>query len=64
MYLLADRGHVVSVDIKEKRIDSTLYDSASHRPKKFSKRALNAAGIVCVDEIRKILPNLNKRDSN
>jgi hypothetical protein len=61
MYLLADRGHVVSVDIKEKRIDSTLYDSASHRPKEFSKRAFNAAGIVCVDEIRKVVPKLNKR---
>ena len=54
MYLLADRGHVVSVDIKEKRIDSILYDSASHRPKEFSKRAFNAACIVCVDEIRKL----------
>ena len=61
IYLLADRGHVVSVDIKEKRIDSTLYDSASHRPKEFSKRAFNAAGIVCVDEIRKVVPKLNTR---
>ena len=50
MYLLAYGGHVVSVDIKEKRIDSILYDSASHRPKEF-KRALKAAGIECVDEI-------------
>ena len=64
MYLLADRRHVVSVDIKEKRIDSILYDSASHRPKEFSKRAFNAAGIVCVDEIRKLVPNLTKRRSN
>ena len=62
MYLLADRGHVVSVDIKENRIESLLYDSASHRPKEFSKRAFNAAGIVCVDEIRKLVPNWNKKD--
>jgi len=61
MYLLAYQGHVVSVDIKEQRIDSILYDSASHRPKEFSKRAFNAAGIVCVDEIRKLVPNWNKK---
>jgi hypothetical protein len=60
-YILAYQGHVVSVDIKEQRIDSILYDSASHRPKEFSKRAFNAAGIVCVDEIRKLVPNRNKK---
>ena len=52
MYLLADGGHVVSVDIKENRIDSIFYDSAAHRPKEFSRRTLTAAGMKCVDKIR------------
>ena len=55
MYLLADGGHVVSVDIKDIRFESIFYDSGAYRPKYFCKRAFISAGMHCIDEIRKVV---------